>query len=150
MNRADRELVYITAALASVIAVGTLVFAWQEGWSLFDSFYFTLCLAFSVGFGDIVPSPGNRIMAAFFIMIASTLALILAANVGIWMLSNLQSRIAVSRFRGELSRLNRELHDTGLDTSDLEEDLAGILDETAENISSLEVKRPRFILRGNR
>ncbi|MBR9692726.1 hypothetical protein GOV07_02215 [Candidatus Woesearchaeota archaeon] len=36
--------------------IGTIIFSAEEGWSLFDAFYFTGITLTSIGFGDIVPT----------------------------------------------------------------------------------------------
>lgn len=147
MNRTDKELIYLTVVLVAVIVVGTLMFSFLEGWDLFESFYFTVCLSFSVGFGEIVPSPENRVIAAFFMIVAATIALALAANVAIWFLSYVQSKRAVRALSAGLRDLDRDLTEMGYDTAELRDDLRTIVDETADSIGSLEVKRPDFRIR---
>ena len=58
-----------------LIAVGTVVYALLEGWSLFDSLYATIITITTVGYGDLSPqTQSGRIFAIFFTLVAIGLA----------------------------------------------------------------------------
>ncbi len=58
-----------------LIAVGTVVYAILEGWTLFDSLYATIITITTVGYGDLSPqTQSGRIFAIFFTLIAIGLA----------------------------------------------------------------------------
>lgn len=44
------------ATLLSLLSVGTVFYHTEEGWSYFDSFYFTVVTITTVGYGDFHPS----------------------------------------------------------------------------------------------
>jgi voltage-gated potassium channel len=58
-----------------LIALGTIVYAALEGWTLFDSLYATIITITTVGYGDLSPqTTGGRIFAIFFTLVAIGLA----------------------------------------------------------------------------
>jgi voltage-gated potassium channel len=52
----DREGRVLVAWLFAQILLGTLVYAWLEGWSPVDSLYFSVVTLATVGFGDLHPT----------------------------------------------------------------------------------------------
>jgi len=61
-----RGLVYV---LLFFIALGTTFFHLAEGWTLVDSFYFTVTTLTTVGYGDLSPTTDlSKLFAAFFII----------------------------------------------------------------------------------
>ena len=64
------SLVYSLAALAGVVAFGTVGFTLVEGWSLADSLYMTVMTVTTVGYGPPLPlSPAGRNFAIFFMVL---------------------------------------------------------------------------------
>lgn len=58
-----------------LIALGTIVYAILEDWTLFDSLYATIITITTVGYGDLSPqTQGGRIFAIFFTLVAIGLA----------------------------------------------------------------------------
>lgn len=47
---------FLTVAAFVVLAVGTVVYHYVEGWSWVDSFYFCAVAGSTVGFGDLAPT----------------------------------------------------------------------------------------------
>ena len=99
MNKDDWMVVYALAAFAGILVFGTIMYSWLEDWSLLDSLYFTLFTALTIGFGDIAPSPENRLFTAFFILVCTTMALACVAVIGNWIVSRIQHRSAQRRTR---------------------------------------------------
>ena len=46
----------LTLAALVLLATGTVVYRWLEGWTWIDSFYFSSIAVTTVGFGDLVPT----------------------------------------------------------------------------------------------
>ena len=90
MKSTDVELLRWSAVVAAFLAVSTAVFCHLEGWSVFDSFYYSFTTSTSAGFGDLVVSRENRVLAAVFMMVGATLVLSLAANVGQWIMDTVK------------------------------------------------------------
>lgn len=136
MRGTDTELLRWTALVAVILVAFTLLFCWLEGWSLFDSFYYVLCTSTTSGFGDVVVSEENRPVATVFIMVASTVVLALAANVGQWILDTLYRRRAVREFRDGFEDTKVRLRSLGRDTTELEAELDRIMNEGLEDMES--------------
>lgn len=52
----DREFRGLFAILAAWIAMGTLIFSFNEGWSVVESFYFCVMTLTTIGYGDFSPT----------------------------------------------------------------------------------------------
>ena len=52
----DPEGKVILASVAVLLAVGTVVYSFLEGWSLLDSLYFSVVTLATVGYGDLHPT----------------------------------------------------------------------------------------------
>ena len=46
----------LALAVGLYVAIGVVFYSWQEGWSVADSFYFTMVGLTTVGFGDLAPT----------------------------------------------------------------------------------------------
>jgi len=68
--RPRASLFYSLAALAGVVAVGTVGFSLIEGWTLLDSLYMTVMTVTTVGYGPPLPlSPAGRNFSIFFMIL---------------------------------------------------------------------------------
>ena len=138
MRGTDAELIKWSALVAGFLAVSTAVFCHLEGWSVFDSFYYVFCTSTTAGFGDLVVSPDNRLVASVFMMIGATLVLSLAANVGQWILDTVTRRRSMRRFMEEFREVKKALRALGADTSELEMELDRIMEEGSRAMNRTE------------
>ncbi len=77
----NAQLAAVFSTLLSLIAVGTVVYKYLEGWSWVDSFYFTVCTVTTVGYGDLIPTTEmSRLFTAIYALAGVSLAL---ASLGI-------------------------------------------------------------------
>ena len=65
---ADRKLLIMAfSSLATLLILGTFLFKFIEGWSTFDSFYFSGVTMLTIGYGDIAPHTHfGKIATIFF------------------------------------------------------------------------------------
>jgi hypothetical protein len=53
----------------SMVVFGTVAFAWLEGWSYLDAFYFSVVTLATVGYGDFAPTTdAGKLLDVFFIL----------------------------------------------------------------------------------
>jgi voltage-gated potassium channel len=105
--RSRARLVSSLAALASVVAFGTLGFSLIEGWSLPDSLYMTVMTVTTVGYGPPLPlSPAGRNFAIFFMVVGvGTAGYLLSSAVQALVRSEILAAYGERRRQREMSRL---------------------------------------------
>ena len=60
----------LALAVVVYVAVGVGFYSWQEGWSVADSFYFSVVALTTVGFGDLAPTTTlTRLFTAVYLML---------------------------------------------------------------------------------
>ena len=60
----------LALALVVYVAVGVGFYAWQEGWSVADSFYFSVVTLTTVGYGDLAPTTTlTRLFTAVYLIL---------------------------------------------------------------------------------
>ncbi len=65
----DPEGKYLIVAAISMIALGTVVYMWLEGWSAIDALYFSVVTLATVGFGDLHPTTDPaKLFTVFYIL----------------------------------------------------------------------------------
>jgi voltage-gated potassium channel len=77
MSRPARRFLFVTIAILSTLAVGTIGFTLIAGYPLFDAFYMTLTTLTTVGYGEIHPlDRGGRIFNSFLIIFGVSVILV--------------------------------------------------------------------------
>lgn len=72
----DPEFRALLAAVALILAGGTLFYARIEGWSLLDAFYFSVITLTTVGYGDLSPTtPISKIFTVIYILLGISILL---------------------------------------------------------------------------
>lgn len=120
MNKDEGAVVAALATFAVVILFGTAAFSWLEGWDLLDSLYFTVYTVTTVGYGDLAPSPENRLFTSVFILVCATLAIACIAVIGNWIVSVIQKRGARRRAGESSDRARRAMRILGGEGDDSE------------------------------
>jgi voltage-gated potassium channel len=70
MIKIDFRLKFLLVAVIAIMLFGTIGFAFLEGLSLFNSFYFTFITVATVGYGDITPhTQAGRVLAMLVIVV---------------------------------------------------------------------------------
>jgi voltage-gated potassium channel len=101
------SLVYSLAALAGVVAVGTVGFTLVEGWPLLDSLYMTVMTVTTVGYGPPLPlSPAGRNFSIFFMVLGvGTAGYLLSTAVQSLVRSEILAAYGERRRQREMSKL---------------------------------------------
>ncbi|MDT5271100.1 MAG: voltage-gated potassium channel [Acidobacteriota bacterium] len=102
------SLFYSLAALAGVVAFGTVGFTLIEGWSLADSLYMTVMTVTTVGYGPPLPlSPAGRNFSIFFMVLGvGTAGYLLSTAVQSLVRSEILAAYGERKRQREMSRLN--------------------------------------------
>jgi voltage-gated potassium channel len=100
-------LAYSLAALAGVVAFGTVGFSLVEGWSLLDSLYMTVMTVTTVGYGPPLPlSPAGRNFSILFMVIGvGTAGYLLSTAVQALVRSEILATYGERRRQREMSKL---------------------------------------------
>ncbi|HDP96883.1 MAG TPA: two pore domain potassium channel family protein [Euryarchaeota archaeon] len=81
--RPRTEIQVSIMALTFLIALGTVVYRWLEGWSWVTCFYFSVSTLTTVGYGDFYPTTElSRLFTAFYVLAGVTVALTTIGLVG--------------------------------------------------------------------
>jgi voltage-gated potassium channel len=101
------SLFYSLAALAGVVAFGTVGFTLIEGWSLADSLYMTMMTVTTVGYGPPLPlSPAGRNFSIFFMVLGvGTAGYLLSTAVQSLVRSEILAAYSERRRQREMSKL---------------------------------------------
>ena len=70
MGVRDPEFRALLVAMVAVLAVGTIFYMVQEGWSFVDAIYFCVTTLTTVGFGDPAPSSDlSKVFTIFYMIV---------------------------------------------------------------------------------
>src|SRR5919202_3649884 len=105
--RPRASLFYSLAALAGVVAFGTVGFTLIEGWPLLDSLYMTVMTVTTVGYGPPAPlTPAGRNFAIFFMVLGvGTAGYLLSTAVQSLVRSEILAAYGERRRQREMSKL---------------------------------------------
>jgi voltage-gated potassium channel len=99
---------FLTGALATVVATGTVGYHYIEGWSYFDGFYMVVTTLTTVGYGEVHPLDfAGRLFTVFVLISGVTLLLLTIGGLTQALLeSELQSFFGRRRMERQISRLS--------------------------------------------
>ena len=102
-----KSLAYSLAALAGVVAFGTVGFTLIEGWSLLDSLYMTMMTVTTVGYGPPLPlTPAGRNFSILFMVVGvGTAGYLLSTAVQSLVRSEILAAYGERRRQREMSKL---------------------------------------------
>ncbi len=64
------HIIVAVLSIISLISIGTVAFEYLEGWSWVTSFYFSVAILMTVGYGDIHPThESSMLFAAIYILV---------------------------------------------------------------------------------
>ncbi|MCK4417654.1 MAG: two pore domain potassium channel family protein [Candidatus Latescibacteria bacterium] len=70
------QIVAAVSAVAGLIALGTVVYHFLEGWTWIQSFYFSVVSLTTVGYGDLYPTTDpSRLFTALYILVGAGIVL---------------------------------------------------------------------------
>ncbi|MEI7690256.1 MAG: potassium channel family protein [bacterium] len=113
MNKTDEEkdqlwagLIAASGAVISLLATGTIVYHYLEGWSWISALYFTVVTMATVGYGDLHPTTDlSRLFTIFFILFGVTIALASITFIGGQYLSRREAKV---KRRRDAKRVEKE------------------------------------------
>lgn len=68
-QKPSRQYMSALIIVTLLTIVGTLFYTWSEGWSVIDSFYFTVITITTVGYGDLSPTnDASKLFTVFLVL----------------------------------------------------------------------------------
>jgi voltage-gated potassium channel len=104
LNETVRRRKWAASFLLLLITSSTLIFSFVEKHSLFDSFYWTITVLSTVGFGDITPH--TSIGKTLFIFVAFS-----GINTYIYLITSWQSSLVEARLEKKLWKLTESVNE---------------------------------------
>ena len=98
-------LIAAGGAVAILLAIGTVVYHYLEGWTWISSLYFTVVTMATVGYGDLHPTTDlSRLFTIFFILFGVTIAVASITFIGGQYLARREAKIQHRRDEREKLR----------------------------------------------
>ncbi len=106
--KTSRNLKFLAAALAMVVALGTLGFHTIEGWTWFDGFYMVITTLTTIGYQEVHPlSHAGRVFNVIIILVGVSLVFLAVGSLTQALLEfELQSFLGRRRMERNIGRLN--------------------------------------------
>jgi len=95
-SHAPRDFFSSLATLLSLLISGSLFYSQVEGWTLVDSFYFTVITITTVGYGDLAPTTTTSKLFTIFLIF-------MGVGLGLFVISSLSESFR----RGRDTRLSK-------------------------------------------
>ena len=108
VNQARRSsLVPLVGPFLLLVAIGTLVYAQLENWTLLDALYATVITITTVGYGDLSPhtAPG-RVFAIFFTLVAIGLAGYALSTAAAIVFEGHHAKMALKRLENRMKKIS--------------------------------------------
>ncbi len=96
-------------AVLTLLAIGTVIYHYLEGWSWISSLYFTVVTMATVGYGDLHPTTDlGRLITIFFILFGVTIAVASITFIGGQYLAKREAKIERRREARQKKKITKE------------------------------------------
>ncbi|KAG7176566.1 Potassium channel subfamily K member 16-like [Homarus americanus] len=123
--RAVTTVLLILTLLVGFIALGGVLFMWQNNWTFMEGFYFSFITTTTIGFGDLVPATSTLCMLYIILGLALTsmvIELVRRKYASSWaQMKQLSSRLHT--LSGPLAEAMRKLAESGAGEVEMDEEL---------------------------
>jgi voltage-gated potassium channel len=100
LSKLKLQMMAAVSTLIGMIALGTIVYKFLEGWSWIQCFYFSVSTLSTVGYGDLHPTTdGSRLFTALYILSGVAIALSALGMIGMNYIEMREKRLSDRRER---------------------------------------------------
>jgi NhaP-type Na+/H+ or K+/H+ antiporter len=100
LSKLKLQMMAAVSTLIGMIALGTIVYKFLEGWSWIQCFYFSVSTLSTVGYGDLHPTTdGSRLFTALYILSGVAIALSALGIIGMNYIEMREKRLSDRRER---------------------------------------------------
>ena len=98
LSKLKLQMMAAVSTLIGMIALGTIVYKFLEGWSWIQCFYFSVSTLSTVGYGDLHPTTdGSRLFTALYILSGVAIALSALGIIGMNYIEMREKRLSDRR-----------------------------------------------------